>query len=104
REWKRIGFSTNRFSAIGFSGIGSVELGSMKWWILTAAALCGFFGALLASAEALPQSAPGSPQSQADSSPAATAAQGIADSGKPSSKTSHPNQTHRATAGRKPAS
>ncbi len=76
----------------------------MKWWVLTAAVVCGFFAALLASAEALPQSAPSSPQSQADTSPAAPTAHGIANSDKPSRKPSHPNQTHRATAGRKPAS
>ena len=29
----------------------------MKWWVLAAAALCGFFGALLAPEAALPQSA-----------------------------------------------
>ena len=45
-----------------------MQSGSMKWWVLTAAALCGFFGALPAPAEALPQSASSSSQAQADPS------------------------------------
>ena len=74
----------------------------MKWWVLTAAALCGSLGALLASAEALPQSASSSPQSQADTSPPKPAAQGTASSSKPS----HPGkpQTNKATAAKKPSS
>src|SRR5580700_12023310 len=79
----------------------------MKWWVLTAAILCGFFGALPAPAEALPQSAPTSPQSQADTTPRKPAAHATtkkkpANRPAPTGKT----QTHKATAAaaKKPAS
>src|ERR1700691_1839248 len=92
-----------------FVETGSVEIRSMKWWVLTAATLCGFFGALLASVETLPQSAPRAPQTQGDAAPAKPPAQhtvekGAANASKPSSKP-HPGttQTHKATAIKKPA-
>jgi len=79
----------------------------MKWWVVMAAALCGCFGALVVSAEPLPQSAPTPPQSQADPSrPKKPAAQATASSSKPRSKASHPGKTQTGTApaGNKPAS
>ncbi len=71
-----------------------------------AAALCGCFGALVVSAESLPQSASTSPQGQADTSPPKPAAQATANSSKPRSKPSHPSKTQTSTApaGKKPAS
>jgi len=74
----------------------------MKWWVLTAAVLCGFFGALLASAEALSQSASSSPQSQAETPPSKPPAEGTPNSTKPS----HPGKTQprKVTAPKKPAS
>jgi soluble lytic murein transglycosylase len=79
----------------------------MKWWVLTAAALCGFCGALLASAEPLPQTASSSPQSQADTGPAKPAAQDTDTGGKtsPTSSKPHPGATpaHKSPA-QKPAS
>jgi soluble lytic murein transglycosylase len=92
-----------------------VQSGSMKWWVLTAVILCGFFGVLLATAAPLPQTASSSPQSQADTAPPKPSAQdsGSKESGskdsattsKPSSKT-HPGttQAHKAPSARKPAS
>src|ERR1700732_2950968 len=75
----------------------------MKWWVLLAAILCGFFGALPAPAEALPQSASTSPQSQAGTSPQKPAAHTTANK-KPATKPtpSGNTQTHKATTSRKP--
>ena len=92
-----------------------MQSGSMKWWVLTAAILCGSFGVLPASAEPLPQTASSAPQSQADTAPPKPAAQesGSKDSGSKDSATSskpnskpHPGttQVHKATTARKPAS
>src|SRR5580700_3623799 len=77
----------------------------MKWWVVMAAALCGCVGALVVSAEPLPQSASTSPQGQADTPPPKPAARATANS-KPGSKTSHPGKTQTSTApaGKKSAS
>jgi soluble lytic murein transglycosylase len=69
----------------------------MKWWVVMAAALCGCVGALVVSAEPLPQSASASPQSQADTPPPKAAAPATASS-KPRSKPSHPGKTQTSTA------
>ncbi len=73
----------------------------MKWWVVTAAVLCGFFGALLASAEASSQSASSSPQNQTETSPAKPPAQGTP-SGSKSVHSKTPS--HNATAAKKPPS
>jgi soluble lytic murein transglycosylase len=95
----------------------------MKWLVLTAAILCGFFGVLPASAEPLPQTAPSASQSQADTAPPKSSAQesvskdavgkdknndkdkDSAASSKPSTKP-HPGttQAHKTTTARKTAS
>jgi soluble lytic murein transglycosylase len=68
-----------------------------------AAILCGFFGALPAPAEALPQSASTSPQSQAGTSPQKPAAHTTTNK-KPATKPTPlgNTQTHKATTSRKP--
>jgi len=85
----------------------------VKWWVLTAAILCGFLGVLPASAEPLPQTAPSAPQTQADTAPPKPAAQdsgGKDAEGKDSATSSKPKphpgttQAHKSSAGTKPAS
>jgi soluble lytic murein transglycosylase len=77
----------------------------MKWGVLATAAFCGFFGILLSTAEALPQSAP-SPvlappaQTQADTSPK-PAAQAAPPASKTGTTTKAP--TTKATTAKKPA-
>src|ERR1700676_4283915 len=71
----------------------------MKWWVLAAAALCGF-GVLLPAAQARPQSAP----SQSDSTPAPAAAQASGDAIKPKTSAQTPSKAASKTAAaRKPA-
>src|SRR5580700_6815794 len=95
---------------------GSVQSASVKWWVVTAAILCGFLGVLPASAEPLQQTAPSEPQTQADTAPPKPAAQDSgskaeskekdsATSSKPSTKP-HPGttQAHKSSAAAKPAS
>ncbi|HWY22348.1 MAG TPA: transglycosylase SLT domain-containing protein [Candidatus Acidoferrum sp.] len=76
---------------------GSIRI---KWWVLAAAALCGF-GILLPEAEAWPQSAPGSLQTQPATAPPKPAAQTTPDSGKTSDTSKTPAK--RTTSARKPA-
>ena len=91
-----------------------MQSGSVKWWVLTAAILCGFFGVLPASAEPLPQTAPSAPQTQADTVPPKPVAQdsGSKDTGNKDSATSsklsskpHPGttQARKSSTAAKPA-
>jgi len=73
----------------------------MKWWVSAAAALCGVFGVLLPTAEALPQSAPSSAQSPAETSQPNPAAQATPGNTKPNTPAKAP--AHKATAAKKPA-
>ena len=79
----------------------------MKWWVFMAAVLCGFFGALPASAEVSAQSASSSEQGQADTPPPKPAAQDTASKATPSStqeiKPSHTGKTqsHKTSSARK---
>ncbi len=78
-----------------------VQSGSKFWWVLAAAALCGFFGVLLPLAEALPQSASDSVTSQADPAPAKPAAQEAVSGSKTVNPSTPP--VNKAPAGKKPA-
>ncbi len=78
----------------------------MKWWVLAAVALCGFFGVLLPAAEALPQSASSSAQnapaqSQTDTTPPKPETQTKPASDKPGTPNKAP--ANKATAPKKPA-
>jgi soluble lytic murein transglycosylase len=74
----------------------------MKWRVLAVATLCAFFGVLLTRAEARPQSAPSSAQSQPDASPPKLAEQTVPASGKPAGPDQTPGKPQPAA--RKPAS
>jgi soluble lytic murein transglycosylase len=78
----------------------------MKWWVLAAAALCGF-GVLLRAAEARPQAAPASEQSsgpsQTEPAAATPASKASPDESKPKTSTKTPARTSSNTAARKPA-
>ncbi len=73
----------------------------MGWWVLAAAALCGFFGVLLQPAEALQQSASTTVQNQADTPPHKPAAQGTPNSSKAADTNKAPGD--KATPSKKPA-
>jgi soluble lytic murein transglycosylase len=77
----------------------------MKWWVLAAAAFCGFFGVLLLPAEALAQSASSPAPSQADTPPSKPAAQAAPSSSQPTdaNKVDSTNAPAKTTPTRKPA-
>jgi soluble lytic murein transglycosylase len=77
----------------------------MNWWVLAAAAFCGFFGVLLLPAEALPQSASSSAQSPADTSPPKPTAQAAPSSSQPTdaNKADTTNVPIKTTPTKKPA-
>src|SRR5258706_9550239 len=96
-SWVRI-FTAKVCGRVSGSSVSSrkanvVRSGSKKSWMFAAAALCGFFGVLLPTADARPQSAPSSAQSQADPAPSEPPAQATPNRKKSGTSSNAPNKT-----------
>jgi soluble lytic murein transglycosylase len=78
-----------------------VQSGSLKWWVLAAAALCAFPVVLLSAAAAQPQSGSSSVQSQPDASPPKPTEQATPATKQAASKDKTPSK--QPTPGKKPA-